>query len=344
MSGGTELATPSQGVTMSFQARMFLQLLTIALALITVFAYSVIRHTETAFEEIEAQREQAQISLPKQQFIGFGDEVVRRVERIANEEATTRMAMDLARTKADKSLYAHDAIGAALDQNLDLLEITTWDGTVISSTPDNPRVGRDNSMLAKVDRSHAPAFLEKQRTPDGDALFVSAVRSNGVEGKKLYVLGGRRVDERFLSLVALPLNVRVLLYRNFDDSKFAPSELLDRNGVVGQAQRFAPLIQQVQEHRQSVAQTIEWTDQPTSAESFYALPLCGQNGHLLGIFLVGSSRRDLVLRTRRTEWFAVGFGATAFVVALPICLWFSLRISRLRADNLKPENRRISNS
>lgn len=329
---------------MSFQARVFLQLLTVALALITVFAYSVIRHTKTAFEEIEAQREQAQISRLQQQFIRFGDEVVRRVESIANAEATTRMAMDLARTKADKSLYAHDAIGAAQDQNLDFLEITTWDGAVISSTPDNSRLGRDNSMLVKVDWSHEPAFLEKQRLPDGDALLVSAVRSNGVEGKKLYVIGGRRVDERFLSSVALPPKVRVLLYRNFGDSTFAPNGLLDRNGVVGPAQRLAPLIQQVQGCRQPVAQTIEWTDEPTSGEAFYALPLCGRSDQLLGIFLVGSSRSELVLRTRRTEWFAVGFEATAFVVALPICLWCSLRVSRLRADNLKPENRRISSS
>ena len=172
----------------------------------------------------------------------------------------------------------------------------------------------------------------------------STVRSIGVEGKKLYIAGGRRVDERFLSTVALPSNMRVLLYRNFDESTFEPSDLLDRNDVVGQAQRFAPLIQQVQKRRQPVAQTIEWTDEPASAETFYALPLYSQNDQLLGIFLVGSSRRELILRTRRTEWFAVGFGATAFVVALPICLWCSLRVSRMRADNLKPKNRRISNS
>lgn len=336
MSRGTELATPSQGCQMSFQARMFLQLLTIALALITAFAYCVNRHTKTAFKEIEDQQEQAQISQLKQQFTRFGDEVVRRVESIANAETTTRMAMDLARPKADKSLYAHEAIGAAQDQNLDFLEITTWNGTVISSissTAVNSRT-RDNSMLASVDWSHEPGFLEKQRLPDGDALLVSAIRSNGVEGKKLYVIGGRQVDERFLSLVALAPNVRVLLYRNFDNLTFAPNELLDRNGVVGHAQRFAPLIQQVQGRRQPAAQTIEWTDDPTSAEAFYALPLCGRGDHLLGIFLVGSSRRELVLRMRRSEWFAVGCGAAAFVVAFPICFWFSMRVSHLRADNL----------
>ena len=43
---------------MIFQTRLFLQLLAITLAFVTIFAYSVIRYTETAFEEMEAQREQ----------------------------------------------------------------------------------------------------------------------------------------------------------------------------------------------------------------------------------------------------------------------------------------------
>lgn len=308
---------------MSFQGR-FLQL-TFALALITVFAFYVIRSTKATFEEIEAQRTQAQINQLKQQFTQFGDEAVQRVDSIANAEATTRMAVDLARTKADKSLYAREAIGAAQDQNMDFVEIATWDGTVVSSTENNSRA-EDNSMLAKVDWSRVPGFLVKRRLFDGDSLLLSAIRSNGVEGRKLYVIGGRRLDEHFLSLVSLPPDVRVLLYRNFDDSTFAPNELLDRNGVVAQSLRFAPLIKQVQGRRQPVAQAIQWTDEPTSAESFYALLLTGRNDQILGIFLVGSSRRELVLRTRRTEWLAAGFVAIAFFVA--IYFWFSLRVSR----------------
>lgn len=288
------------------------------------------RYTRTVFEEIEAQREQAEMTQFKQQFVRFGDEVVRRIEYIANAEATMRMAMDLARTNADKSLYVHDAIGAAQDQNLDFLEITTWDGTVISSTPDHSRVGRNNSMSVKTDGSDSSVLLDKQQLRGGDALLLSAVRSNSVEGKRLYVIGGCRVDENFISSVALPSNMRVLLYRNFRRSTFEPTELLDRNGVVGQAHRFAPLIQQVQERKQPIAQTIELTDEASSAEAFYALPLSRRDTELLGIFIVGSSRKEPVQLTRRTGWFAVGFVATAFVVALPICFWCALRVTRLR--------------
>ena len=318
---------------MTFQNKLFLQLLGIALALVTVFPYCVIRYTKTAFEEIEAQREQAQITQFKQQFARFGDEVVRRVKSIANAEATLRMAMDLTRPKADKSLYVHDAIGAAQDRNLDVLEIATSDGTIISSTPDYSRVGGNNALVsAKMDWSDSPAFLDKQQLPDGDALLLLAVRPNAVQSKRIYIIGGCRVDQNFLSSFVLPANMRLLLYRNFSESTFVPTDLVDRTGVVRQAQRFAPLIQRVQRRMQPAAQTFEWIDQSTSAEAFYALPLFGRRNEVLAIFLVGSSRRELVLRTGRTEWFAVGSSAAAFVAALPICFWLSSRVSRRRGQ------------
>ena len=147
---------------MSFQTRLFLQLLAITLAFVTILAYSVVRYTKAAFEEVEAQRTQAQIAQLKNQFVRFGDEVVRRVENIANAEITLRMAMDLARPRADKSLYVHDAMGVAQEQNLDFLEIITWDGTIISSMPEYSRVGCKTTLTsAKIDWSDSSAFLDK---------------------------------------------------------------------------------------------------------------------------------------------------------------------------------------
>jgi hypothetical protein len=123
--------------------------------------------------------------------------------------------------------------------------------------------------------------------------------------------------------------MRVLLYRNFGKSTFEPTELLDRNGFVKQSQRIAPLIQQVQKGKQPVTQIIQATDE-ASAETFFALPLSGRNDELLGIFLIGSSRTGQTLLTRRAKWFAMGLAVAAFVVAVPICFWCSLRVSRLR--------------
>jgi hypothetical protein len=311
---------------MSSQSRLFLQLIAIALASISIFSYGALLYTKKAFEEFESQREQTQITQFKQQFVRFGEEVARGVENIANADATTRMAIDLARNKADRSLYVHDAIGAAQNQNLDFLEVTTWDGTVISSTPDYSRAGH---VSVRTDWSDSSAFLGKELLPDGNVLLLLAVRTVDVAGKRLSVTGGCRLDEKFLSSAVLPSNMRVLLYRNFGKSTFEPTELLDRNGFVKQSQRIAPLIQQVQKGKQPITQTIQATDE-ASAETFFALPLSGRNDELLGIFLIGSSRTGQTLLTRRAKWFAMGLAVAAFVVAVPICFWCSLRVSRLR--------------
>ena len=71
------------------------------------------------------------------------------------------------------------------------------------------------------------------------------------------------------------------------------------------ADRYLPLIEQSQKQPQKpVSGTIDWTADAASAEAFHAIPLTGRNDELLGILLVGSSRRELVLLTRRIEWIA----------------------------------------
>ena len=56
--------------------------------------------------------------------------------------------------------------------------------------------------------------------------------------------------------------------------------------------------------------------------------MTGRNDELLGILLVGSSRRELVLLTRRIEWIAGAVGASALVIGLLLTWWFSARITR----------------
>jgi hypothetical protein len=152
---------------MNSQNKLFLQFLGIALASILIFGYSVITDTKIAVEEIQAQRAQAKINQFNQQFVRFGEQVVRRVENIANADATTRMAIDLARDAADRSVYAHDAILAAQARDLDFLEITTWDGTIISSIPDYSRAGHNDSTVVKEEWPGSSAFLDKQLLHDG---------------------------------------------------------------------------------------------------------------------------------------------------------------------------------
>src|SRR2546430_13847968 len=67
---------------------------------------------------------------------------------------------------------------------------------------------------------------------------------------------------------------------------------------------------------------------PADAETFHAIPLTGRNNELLGVFFVGSSRKELVLLTRQILKIAVAVAAAALFVGLLVSFWISARITK----------------
>jgi two-component system, NtrC family, nitrogen regulation sensor histidine kinase NtrY len=297
-------------------------------ASVTVVAYGVTHYTRAAFEEMDSQRTEALVAQFQKEFAQRGEEVVHQVENIANAEITLRMALDLARPNADQSLYVHDGTGAAQDHGLDFVQFVNSDGTLISSAQFPSRVGYKNDwVIANKNWRDSHAFLTKEELPDSVALSLTVVRSLPVGDKNFYIIGGRRLDQNFLGSLVLPAGMRTLLYQNLEPD-FAPAELTDAGGAVPQAERYAPLIEQSKKQPQRpVISTISWSADPASAETFHAIPLTGRNNELLGILLVGSSRRELVLLTQRIEWIAASVGAAALLIALLQIWWFSARIT-----------------
>jgi two-component system, NtrC family, nitrogen regulation sensor histidine kinase NtrY len=307
---------------------MLIFMLTV-LASVSVVAYGVTHYTRAAFEEMDAQRTEALVAQFQKEFAQRGDEVVRQVENIANAEITLRMALDLARPNADQSLYVHDGTGAAQDHGLDFVQFVNSDGTLISSAQYPSRVGYKNDwVIANKSWRDSRAFLNKEELPDGMALSLTVVRALPVGDKNFYIIGGRRLDQNFLASLVLPAGMRTLLYQNLEPG-FAPAELTDAGGTVAHPERYISLIEQSQKQPQKpVIATINWTADPATAETFHAIPLTGRNDELLGILLVGSSRRELVLLTRRIEWIAGVVGAAALLIGLLMTWWFSARITR----------------
>jgi two-component system nitrogen regulation sensor histidine kinase NtrY len=313
----------------SFRNKLMLLFMLTVLAAVFVVAYGVTHYTRAAFEDMDAQRTEALVAQFQKEFAQRGEEVVHQVENIANAEITLRMALDLARPNADQSLYVHDGTGAAQDHGLDFVQFVNSDGTLISSAQYPSRVGYKNDWVASNKNwrdSHA--FLNKEELPDGVALSLTVVRALPVGDKNFYIIGGRRLDQNFLASLVLPAGIRTLLYQNLAPG-FAPTELSDAGGAVQNAERYAPLIEQSQKQPQrQVVGTINWDTDAASAETFHAIPLTGRNDEVLGILLVGSSRRELVLLTRRIEWIAAAVAAAALFIALLLTLWFSARITR----------------
>jgi two-component system nitrogen regulation sensor histidine kinase NtrY len=317
---------------MSFRTKIFLIFLVTVLASVALVSYGVTYYTQNAFEAMDSQRTEALVSQFKKEFAQRGEVVVQQVENITNADITLRMALDLARPNADSSLYVHDANGAAQDHGLDFVEFVNGDGTLISSAQYPARVGYKNDWItATKDWRGSTAFLKREELPDGVALSLSAVRTLPVGEKNFYVVGGRRLDQNFLASLVLPTGMRALLYRNLEPT-FVATALSDASGAVPNADSFQSLIEQIQkqptEDSTTVVKTIEWNRDPASAESFHAMPLRGRNNELLGVLLLGSSAKELVLLKRQILKTAGLVSFAAILIGLLVSWWVSRRITR----------------
>ena len=313
---------------MTFRTKLFLVFLITVLGSVSIVAYGVTHYTRAAFEQMDAQRTEALVEQFRNEFEQRGDEIVQQVKNVADSEVTLRAAIDLARTNTDQSLYVRDALGAAQEHGLDFVEFVSWDGTLVSSAQNFSRVGHKNDWVTLKDWRDSSAFLKKEELPDGAALSLTAVRAvSGGNDRNLYIIGGRRLARNFLSSLVLPAGMRAMLYRNLE-SGFVPAALTDARGAVENADRLAPLIEQIQKQPQPLVQTVTWGSDAASAETFHAMPLPGRNNELLGVLLVGSSRRELVLLMQRIAIVAAGVAAATLLVGLLISLWFSARITQ----------------
>jgi two-component system nitrogen regulation sensor histidine kinase NtrY len=315
---------------MSFRTKLFLIFMVTVLGSVSIVAYGVTRFTRTAFEEMDTQRTEAIIAQFQKEYVQRGDETAQQVKNIADADITLRVAIDLARPSADQSLYVHDATGAAQDHQMDFVELVGWDGTVISSAQNPSRVGhKEDWVTATKDWNATHWFLKKEDLADGAALSLTAVRSvSGGNDKNLYIVGGRRLDQNFLSTLVLPSGMRAFLYVNLDPG-FSPAALLSGpKDAVEQPERLQPLIDQIRRQPQTLVQTINWNSEATSAETFHAMPLPGRNNELLGVLLVGSSRKELVLLTNRIVMTALAVAAGALLIGLLVSLWVASRITR----------------
>ena len=314
---------------MSFRTKLLLVVLLTIFASVSVVAYAVTYYTRSSFEAMDAQRTEALVAQFKKEFVQSGAELSHQVKNISDAGVTDRMAIDLSHANADASLYARDAFGAAQEHGLNYVEMVNSDGILISSVQNPSRVGQRVDWVTSVKNwNDTDAFLKKEELPDGVALSLTVVRTNDtVADKSLYIIGGQRVDQNFLASLVLPAGMRALIYTNLDQG-FVSRSLLGEKIDSDQAERFAPLVEQLQKQPQPLVRTIEWSNDPVDAETFHAIPLTGRNNELLGIFFVGSARRELVQLTREILKGAGAVAAAALLVGLIVSFWISARITR----------------
>jgi two-component system, NtrC family, nitrogen regulation sensor histidine kinase NtrY len=313
----------------TFRTKLLTFFLVTFVSAVALVAWGVSAYTRGAFEDFDRQRTDALVAQFRREYAQRGDEIVHRVQSIADAEATLRMAMDLNRPQADASQYYNDGRGIAQSQQFDFLDIVADDGTLISSAEWPARFGYKNDWVsAERDWNSKGAFLRRVDEPDSVDVGLLAVRTVRVGEKRLFLIGGQRLDQNFLATLVLPEGMRALLYRNLEQG-FVPTALSDPRGDVGQPELFSALITEVQRTRRELQRTItSGSDRDPVSEAFDAIPLSGREGDLLGVLLVGSSRQNLIQMLNVIRALALLVGGVVILLGLALGWWISARVTR----------------
>ena len=340
---------------MSFRKKLLLLFAATVLLCVGVISVSVYSTIRGSFEQANQDRANAVAAQFQSEFQRRGLEVVREVESVATSEIVQHIALDINRGATDSGEYVSEARALAGQQQLDFLELVDNRGTILSSAQWQAKFGYPEAAIPEASMPAtaipAGAFLKREELPNGATLGLFAVRIARVGEQPLYVIGGERLDQGFLSTLDIPGGTRVMLYQNLD-AQWNPKSLLDLNGPAAGADRIAPLVAKVRDTLQDSQGVIHWTSDSADAEVFHAIPLTGpifsatnpsalnqngpnpnanQNGsnqQLMGVLLVSSSRRPLIELQRQIVSTAMLVGGVGILVAVLASLWFAGRVTR----------------
>lgn len=313
---------------MTFRTKLFVIFTLAVLLCVGLVTAGVSQITRRGYDELHSQYTSTAVLQYQREFDRARSDVLQRVEVIADAEGTVRMAIDLSRPQTDVSIYVNDARGVSQAHHLDFLDFVSSDGSIVSSAEWSAHSGTKLTWVTQPENWAAVgAFLMKVDTQDGPQLGLMAVSTVRVGDKNLYVVGGERLGKDLLASVALPAGIRALLYENIAGT-FQPVNLIDASGSVGQTERFAPFVEKEIEQPGEQTFKIFWTRAATSAEEFHALPLLGRTKGLLGVLLVGSSLRDVVMMERRIRLVALAVAAIGVFFGILLSAWAAARVTR----------------
>jgi two-component system, NtrC family, nitrogen regulation sensor histidine kinase NtrY len=301
---------------------------------VAAVAWLVQEVTRKAFEKTENQRTVELVRQFQREFNRQGEDVTRRVENIAESETVNRMAA-LNGTSADSAEYFDLARSLAESHQLDFLELLDSRGMIVSSAQWPAKFGYPDPTFQFPSPSvQQPAFLKLEQLQDSTALGLFTVRSSHDREHPVYVVGGRPLDKAFLSALNVAPEMRVLLYQNRGPS-FSGDLLVNPSPSATSPdarppEKLAPLIDAVRRSNQEMSTPVRWSSDRADEEIFHAIPLrgIGKDRPLLGILLIGQSRRSYVELSRRIRDAALLAGAGGIVLALFLSGWAAARVTR----------------
>ena len=281
---------------MKLRTRLFALFVVVIAVAVGFVTWTVSERTYRAFEQMDDARSEALVGQFRRMFDARRAEVARRVEGIANDPATLQAAIDVNLPEPDYSRYVDTAQALAAAQGLDFLELVTNDGTIVSSAQWPARFGYKEDLIsdAAADWKQQGAFLDRVPLADGDALAIVAVSTVEAGDRKLYVVGGDRLDQDFVSSMVLPAGMKVVLHREAHAGKAAKPEAAETS----------------------------------RDETIHSIPLLGRQNNPLGELVVTSSRRELRELIRFIIRTGVLVSAGGILLALVLAWWTTARVTR----------------
>ena len=235
---------------MMFRTRLLVIFTITIVAAVGVVELLVLASTREAFERAQTQRAEVLTAQFRNEFKRRGQETVRTVTAIAALDAVHKIAL-----QPDSAEYYDYAAPLAKSHALDLLELVSGDGAIVSSAEWPARFGYKEEWLTPgEDWNQRGAFLRRQELEQRVTLALVAIGVATEGDRKLYVVGGQELDREFLGTLVLPEGMRVLLYRNLE-AQFSPADLIGAAGPAAHAELLRPLIERVQRLRREATET-----------------------------------------------------------------------------------------
>jgi len=267
--------------------------------------------TRRAFDTIDRERREALLTQFRDELAARSAEVARRVELAASSPGVQQIAAGSAEYDRAQS--------EAATADLDFLDVVEPSLTIISSAHWPARFGYQNDwQITSTDWHTSDVFLARIPMPEGSAMALTAVRP--VTGGKALVAGGRRLSPELLKSLGVAPGMRALLW-------LPPGEVIDAEGSVRDAQKLAPLIQDVRSTNGEATGSVQWTSDRRSSEAFLALPIT-RAGTLTGVLLAGTSLSTQLGLERSILRIGVVVGASGIVIGVLLGWWTTERITR----------------
>lgn len=309
---------------MSFRRRLLLLFALTVLLSITAVTVTISTLTRRAFDRANNERSAALVAQFRHEFDNRGADVDRRIQSIAAGAEANRMLVAAAQPAPDYSAFLESAAIIAQAQRLDFLEFADERGTIISSAQWPAKFGYNDPLVIKG--APTAPFLKQEELPAGPALGLFAVRSISAADRRLYMIGGIRLNKSFLQTIEPPAGMSVMLYENLAGGSFSLDHLISNDGPANlDAQQLGLIIQRTLEDPRESSGIVRTN---SGDESVNAFPLRGANDQVLGVLLIASSRQIYSELRTQIRGAALLAASAGLVLAILLSSWAASRVTK----------------